>query len=281
MRVLITGSSGQLGIMLQSKLTGQELALIDLPEVDICHREQIFSIVNSFQPDVVIHCAAYTDVDGCVSNPELAYKVNSLGTQNVALACHRSGSAMVHLSTNEVFAGDRPDGYEEWMMPDPQNIYGRTKAASEYHVRNILQRFYIVRTAWLYAPGGRNFIHAILRQAQQGDRLRIVTDEIGNPTNAKDLAEAIVKLINTDQFGTYHLVNEGACSRFEFAQKVLQLGSNRNTDIVPIMSSDYKRASTPPPYGALNNICGRSVGIKLRPWRIALAEYITEHGSTN
>ena len=280
MRVLITGSSGQLGIILQSKLTDQELALADLPEIDICNREQIFSIVNSFQPDVVIHCAAYTDVDGCVSNPELAYKVNSLGTQNVALTCHHSGAAMVHLSTNEVFAGDRMDGYEEWMMPDPQNIYGRTKAAGEYHVRSILQRFYIVRTAWLYAPGGRNFIHAILRQAQQGDRLRIVTDEIGNPTNAKDLADAIVKLINTDQFGTYHLVNEGACSRFEFAQQVLQLGSNPNAEIVPIMSSDFKRASTPPPYGALNNICGSSIGIKLRPWRVALAEYITEHGST-
>jgi dTDP-4-dehydrorhamnose reductase len=280
MRVLITGSSGQLGIMLQSKLVGQELALVDLPEIDICDREQIFSIVNSFQPDVIIHCAAYTNVDGCVSNPELAYRVNSLGTQNVALACRRTGAAMVHLSTNEVFAGDRPDGYEEWMMPDPQNIYGRTKAAGEYHVRSILQQFYIVRTAWLYAPGGRNFIHAILRQAQKGGRLRVVADEIGNPTSAKDLAEAIVKLINTGQFGTYHLVNEGACSRFEFAQQVLQLGSMGNAEIVPIMSSDHKRASTPPPYGALNNICGSSIGIRLRPWRAALAEYIAEHVST-
>ena len=281
MRVLITGSSGQLGIMLQSRLTAQELALVDLPEFDVCNREQIFSIFNSFQPDVVIHCAAYTDVDGCVSNPELAYKVNSLGTQNVALACHHTGVAMVHLSSNEVFAGDKPDGYEEWMIPDPQNIYGRTKAAGEYHVRSILQRFYIVRTAWLYAPGGRNFIHAILRQAQQGTRLRVVTDEIGNPTNAKDLADAIVKLIYTDQFGTYHLVNEGACSRFEFAQQVLQLGSTRNAEIVPILNNDYKRASTPPPYGALKNICGSSIGIKLRPWRIALAEYISEHVPTN
>jgi dTDP-4-dehydrorhamnose reductase len=267
--------------MLQSRLTAQELALVDLPEFDVCNREQIFSIFNSFQPDVVIHCAAYTDVDGCVSNPELAYKVNSLGTQNVALACHRTGVAMVHLSSNEVFAGDKPDGYEEWMIPDPQNIYGRTKAAGEYHVRSILQRFYIVRTAWLYAPGGRNFIHAILRQAQQGSRLRVVTDEIGNPTNAKDLADAIVKLIYTDQFGTYHLVNEGACSRFEFAQQVLQLGSTRNAEIVPILNNDYKRASTPPPYGALKNICGSSIGIKLRPWRIALAEYISEHVPTN
>jgi dTDP-4-dehydrorhamnose reductase len=279
MRVLITGSSGQLGITLQSELVAQVLALVDLPEVDISNREQIFSIFDSFEPDVIIHCAAFTDVDGCVSNPALAYQVNSLGTQNVALACYRSGAAMVHLSTNEVFSGNRPEGYEEWMLPNPQNTYGRTKAASEYHVRSILQRHYIVRTAWLYAPGGRNFIHAILRQAQQGKRLRIVTDEIGNPTNAKDLAKAIVKLISTEQYGTYHLVNEGACSRFEFAQEVLQLGSDKNSGIVPILSSEFRRASTPPPYGALKNICGSSIGIKLRPWRVALAEYIAENVS--
>ena len=253
MRVLITGSSGQLGTMLQSKLVGQELALVDLPEFDIADREQIFSKVDSFRPDVIIHCAAFTDVDGCVSHPELAYKVNSLGTQNVALACQRAGAAMVHLSTNEVFAGDRPDGFEEWMQPNPLNTYGRTKAASEYHVQSILQRFYIVRTAWLYAPDGHNFIHAILQQAEQGSHLRVVSDEIGNPTNAKDLAEAIVKLIRSDQYGTYHLVNEGACSRFEFAQEVLQLGRLHQIKIVPIMSSEYARASTPPPYGALKN----------------------------
>ena len=186
---------------------------------------------------------------------------------------------MVHLSTNEVFAGNRPNGYDEWMLPDPQNTYGRTKAASEYHVRSILQRFYIVRTAWLYAAEGRNFIHAILRQAEQENCLRVVTDEIGNPTYAKDLAEAIIRLFDSDQYGTYHLVNEGACSRYEFAQEVLRLGSNREIEIVPIMSSDFKRASTPPPYGALNNLCGSSIGIKLRPWRAALAEYIADHAA--
>ncbi len=277
MKVLITGSAGQLGVTLQSMLIGHELALVDLPDFDITDREQISSIAASFLPDVIIHCAAYTDVDGCVSNPELAYRVNSFGTQNVALACQQTGAAMVHLSTNEVFSGNRPDGYDEWMVPDPQNTYGRTKAASEFHVRSILQRYYIVRTAWLYAPGGRNFIHAILQQAEQGNQLRVVTDEIGNPTHATDLAGAIVELIQTEQYGTYHLVNEGACSRFEFAQEVLRLGGSSEIEIVPILSSEFTRASTPPPYGVLNNICGRSIGIRLRPWRVALAEYIANH----
>lgn len=277
MRVLITGSSGQLGVTLQSKLFGHELALVDLPDVDITDREQIFSLAGSFHPEVIIHCAAYTDVDGCVTNPELAYKVNSLGTQNVALACRRNGAAMVHLSTNEVFAGDQPDGYEEWMQPDPQNSYGRTKAASEFHVRSILHRHYVVRTAWLYAPGGHNFIHAILRQAQKESLVRVVADEIGNPTYVEDLADAIVRLLHTDQYGTYHLVNEGACSRFEFAREILQLCGKENIKVIPIMSSEFTRASTPPPYGALNNICGSSIGIKLRPWRDALAEYVANH----
>lgn len=281
MRVLITGSAGQLGITLQSLLIGHELALVDLPDFDITDRKQIFSIAKSFNPDVIIHCAAYTDVDGCVSNPELAYRVNSLGTQNVALACDQTGATMVQLSTNEVFSGRRPDGYEEWMVPDPQNSYGRTKAAGEYHVRSILQRHYIVRTAWLYAPGGHNFIHAVMRQAAQKKHLKIVTDEIGNPTNAKDLAEAIVRLIHTNQYGTYHLVNEGACSRYEFAQEVLRLGGGGDIKLIPILSSEFSRASRPPPYGALNNICGSSIGISLRPWRTALAEYIADHVPSN
>lgn len=276
MRVLITGSSGQLGSMLQTKLIGTELAQADLPEADITNHEHFTALVRDFAPDVVIHCAAYTDVDGCVSNPELAYRVNSFGTQNVALACQEVGAAMVHISTNEVFAGDSVHEYEEWMAPNPINIYGRTKAASEYHVRSILQRFYIVRTAWLYAPGGHNFIHAILRQARQGTRMRVVTDEIGNPTYAEDLAEAIVRLIHSQQYGTYHLVNEGACSRFEFAQEVLKLALQTEMDIVPILSSEFRRASTPPAYGALKNVCGAAIGIKLRPWQEALAAYISE-----
>lgn len=277
MKVLITGSSGQLGRMLQAHLAGAELALADLPETDITDRERFTAMVHSFVPDVILHCAAYTDVDGCVIHPELAYRVNSLGTQNVALACEEVGAAMVHISTNEVFAGDKIQGYEEWMSPNPINIYGRTKAASEHHVRSIMSRYYIVRTAWLYAPGGHNFIHAILRQARQGSQLRVVTDEIGNPTSGSDLAEAIVKLIATKQYGTYHLVNEGACSRYEFAQEVLKLGAPQGWQIVPILSSEFKRASTPPPYGALKNTCGAAIGVRLRPWQDALAAYMTEN----
>ena len=277
MRVFITGANGQLGQALQTALAGHELALADLPEVDITDRVQISTAVGAFQPQVVIHCAAYTDVDGCARNPELAYHVNGLGTQNVALACQDTGAAMVHISTNEVFAGDQPAGYAEWAAPNPINPYGRSKTAAEFHVRSLLSRHYIVRTAWLYAPGGRNFIHAILRHGQEKGFVRVVSDEIGNPTSAADLADAIARLIPMGQYGTYHFVNEGACSRLDFAQEILRQAGAGQVTVTPILGTEYPRASSPPPYAALLNIAGAAVGIRLRPWQEALADYMQNH----
>jgi dTDP-4-dehydrorhamnose reductase len=180
MRILITGANGQLGTALQTQLFEHELFTADLPDIDITNKDQIVDEVTQYRPDVVIHCAAYTDVDGAALNPDLAYRVNGLGTQNVALACLKAGADMVHISTNEVFAGDRPDGYEEWMPVTPINPYARSKAAAEFMVRGILSKYYVVRTAWLYAKGGHNFIHAILNSAREGDKLRIVADDLEN-----------------------------------------------------------------------------------------------------
>ncbi len=278
MRYLITGALGQLGQALQSELHGKELVLVDLPDTDVSEREAIFTAVSTHKPDIIIHCAAYTNVDGCAQDPQLAYKVNGLGTQNVALACQKFDIPMVHVSTNEVFGGDHTTGYEEWMPLNPINAYGRSKAAAESHVRSILNRYYIVRTAWLYAPGGRNFIHAIHNRAQKNGEIRVVTDEIGNPTYVVDLAQAIVKLLKSEQFGTYHFVNSGACSRWEFANEILRLvGLSAQVENRPILSSEFQRASTPPPYGELHNIAGAAIGITLRPWQAALAEYVEKY----
>ena len=275
MRILITGANGQLGIALQRALGDHDLTLIDLPEVDITDREALAAVFAAAGPELVVHCAAYTDVDGCARNPELAYRVNATGTQNVALACQSAGAALVHISTNEVFAGDEPGGYEEWMPLAPRNPYGRSKAAAEAHVRALLGRAYIVRTAWLYAPGGRNFIHAILRRARETGTVRVVTDEVGNPTYAPDLAAAIAQLIATRQYGTYHFVNSGACSRWAFANEILRQAGVAATN-VPILSSAYPRASTPPPFAALHNRAGAALGVTLRPWPEALADYLRD-----
>lgn len=277
MRILITGGRGQLGTALQRALVEHELVVMGKEALDITEREAVLAAVAEARPEALIHCAAYTDVDGCARDPERAYRVNGLGTQNVALACQQFGAAMIHVSTNEVFAGDNPAGYEEWMPLGPINAYGRSKAAAEVHVRNLLNRFYIVRTAWLYAPGGRNFIHAILERARQTGKLRVVTDEVGNPTYVKDLAEAIGRLVATGQYGIYHFVNAGACSRWQFANEIVRLAGLEKVTNTPILGKAFKRPSTPPPYAALRNVAGAAIGIELRPWQEALAEYMEEH----
>lgn len=275
MKILITGAKGQLGQALPAYLPNHDLTLVDIEEMDITDKTAVFHTFAQTQPDVAIHCAAYTNVDGCAKEPALAYRINALGSQNVALACLEQGAEMVHISTNEVFAGDNATGYEEWMTRNPVNGYGRSKAAAENLVQQILNRLYIVRTAWLYAPGGRNFIHAILNRAREQGQLRVVVDEIGSPTYVKDLAQAIAQLIDSHQYGIYHFTNADSCSRWEFANEILRQSGLSGVVNTPILSREFKRASTPPPYGVIHNIAGAAIGITLRPWPEALADYLS------
>lgn len=278
MRIFITGGHGQLGRALQQTLTGHELAVYGRQDVDITDREAVATAVQAGQPDIVIHCAAWTDVDGCARDPERAYRVNALGTQNVALACQAAEAEMVHISTNEVFPGSNPTGYDEWMRINPANPYGRSKAAAEVQVQNLLRSYYIIRTAWVYAPGGRNFIHAILNRARTAGSLQVVADEIGNPTYVNDLAQAITSLIVSRQYGVYHFTNAGACSRWTFAQEILRLAELEDVPNAPILGKAFKRASTPPRFGVLHNNNGTAIGITLRSWQEALAEMMVEIG---
>ncbi|MDX1663628.1 MAG: dTDP-4-dehydrorhamnose reductase [Candidatus Promineifilaceae bacterium] len=277
-RIMITGADGQLGRALARALTEHELIATGRSEVDVTDRDGVRRAVRESEPQIVVHCAAYTDVDGCARHPERAQRVNALGAQNVALACREAGAEMVHISTNEVFAGDDAGGYEEWRPLNPMNPYARSKAAAEFHVRHLLPRHYIVRTAWTYAPGGRNFVHTILRYARERGELRVVTDEIANPTYVKDVAEAIDRLIQLGQSGTYHFVNAGACSRWAFANEILRLAGLEHVTNRPILSVEFNRASTPPRYGALQNTAGAALGIVLRPWQEALADFMDETG---
>jgi dTDP-4-dehydrorhamnose reductase len=278
MKIIITGGKGQLGRALQVVLTEHELVIVDLPEIDITNKNVLRRCFDEVRADYVIHAAALTDVEAAAKNPTLAHKINGLGTQNVALCCREFGAELVHLSTNEVFSGDQRCGYEEWMPLNPINPYGRSKAAAEFFVREIMPQSIIVRTAWLYSADGRNFIHAILNQARSAGKIQVVTDEIGNPTYAKDLVKALKQLIEMRQYGTYHLVNEGACSRWKFANEILRLAQLEDVSNVPILSRDYQRASTPPLFGALQNVAAASLGVRLRPWEEALAEYLQANG---
>ncbi len=272
MRYLITGHKGQLGRALLRRLP--EAVGIDLPEVDICDGTALSRVMAAERPDLVLHCAAMTDVDGAARDPALAYRINGLGTQNVALAAARAGAALVYVSTNEVFDGAHNVPYCEFDAPNPINAYARSKLAGEWFTTHLLTRFYVVRTAWLSAAGGRNFVHRVLQLADERGRLRVVTDEVANPTFVEDLADAVLKVIATEHYGLYHLTNAGYCSRYEFARKILELSGRQAVPIEPITLADYPRASTPPPFAALANTAAAALGIALRPWQDALKEFL-------
>jgi dTDP-4-dehydrorhamnose reductase len=281
MRIVITGHKGQLGTALREALAEANLFGVDLPEHDITDPSSIVETVVGCRPDVVIHVAAMTHVDGCEQNPELAFRVNALGSQNIALACARCGAAMVHVSTNEVFDGRLGRAYYEWDSPSPLSVYAQSKAAAEFYVRTLLHRFYIVRTAWLYAQGGGaadgaapgNFIEKIIAAADRHGALRVVTDEVSSPTYAPDLAAAIAQLLQTGHFGLYHLTNSGTCSRYEWACRILELSGRGHVPVEPITTADWPRPAPPPLYAPIVNFAGAALGITLRPWEDALRAY--------
>jgi len=273
MRIVITGYKGQLGQALQRVLADEQLLGLDLPEWDMTDTNCIQPVVG-FRPDVVIHAAAMTNVDACEQDPEAAFRINVLGTHHIALACEQSGAAMVHISTNEVFDGTLGRPYYEWDTPGPKSVYARSKAAAEFYVRTLLNHFYIVRTAWLYARGGNNFVAKILAGADRFGALRVVTDEVSSPTYAPDLAQAIARLIPTGHYGIYHFVNSGSCSRYDWACEILKLAGRGHVPVEPITTEQWPRPAPPPLYAPLVNFSGSALGITLRPWQEALQEYL-------
>jgi dTDP-4-dehydrorhamnose reductase len=274
MKVFITGAQGQLGRALQAHLEQDTVFPADLPGCDILDRACLMQAIAEFKPDVVLHAAAMTDVDGCARDPDAAYRSNALGTQNVALACQAARCTMLYISTNEVFDGTKAEPYLEFDPTNPINAYGRSKLAGEMFVRDLLNQFYIVRMAWLYGHGGHHFVRKIIRRADEQGSLRVVADEVGSPTYAEDVASAMRQLIRTGAFGVYHLVNDGSASRYDFAREILRLSGRGHIPVEPIKLSDFFRPSTPPPYTPLRNFCGKAQGITLRPWQEALAEYL-------
>lgn len=271
-RIVITGAGGQLGRSLQETLAGEQVLALTHADGDVAD-PGIIDRIAGWQPDVVIHTASMTDVDGCERNPDAAFRVNGLGTRNVALACQQTGAAMVYISTDYVFDGTRGSPYTEWDTPNPISVYGASKLAGERYVEQLLDRFWIVRTAWVYRRGHNNFVATILRLAAEQSRLRVVTTEVGSPTYAPDLAAAIAQLIQRPLYGIYHLTNAGYCSRYEFARKIVEL-AGLDTVIEPV--DHYPRAARPPAFAPLRNFVGAEAGIELRHWEEALRAYFED-----
>jgi len=272
MRIFITGNRGQLGRELMRARSAHTVDGGDLPEFDVTDAGATRRTIEAARPDIVIHSAALTDTRLCEDDPDLAHRVNGLGTRNVALACRDSGAALVYVSTNEVFDGLRGESYVESDAPNPVNAYGRSKLEGEEEAQALVDRHYIVRTAWLYGSG-RDFPSKILAAASRQAELTVVTDEIATPTLAGDLAEAIARLLESQDFGVYHFTNSGACSRYEWAREVLRLAGRSDVALKPTTLAEYNAYPPKPPYTALRNEAGARLGITLRPWQDALAEH--------
>ncbi|HRJ43517.1 MAG TPA: dTDP-4-dehydrorhamnose reductase [Caldilineaceae bacterium] len=274
MRVLITGSRGQLGQALRSHFSpSHQLTLWSRPEHDIA-QPSIADALAALAPDVVINAGAWTNVDAAESSPDAAFAVNSLGPKYLAEGCARCGAALVQISSNEVFAGELGRFYREYEEPGPGTVYARSKAAGERAAGRVLDRLYIVRVAWLYGPGGSNFPSKIGAAADKHGKLRVVADEFGNPTYAPDVAAALERLLAGERYGIYHLVNEGWASRYEWAAELLRLSGRGHIPLTPIPASEWPRPAMPPAHAVLVNQAAAALGIRLRPWQEALAEYV-------
>ena len=272
--ILVTGANGQLGKALASQLgSAAKLTCWTRPRYDISN-PAIADTVAETAPDVVINAAAWTDVDGAEEAPHFAFDVNALGPKYLAEGCARCGATLVQVSTNEVFAGEVGRFYREYEQTSPGSVYARSKAAGERAAAFTLDRLYIVRVAWLYGAGTDNFPAKISAAADRHGALRVVNDEFGNPTYAPDVAQAVAKLIETQRYGIYHLVNRGSASRYEWAAELMRLTERETLPLEPISAREWPRPTTPPPHAVLVNHVGAALGITLRDWRDALQDYV-------
>ncbi len=283
MKVLVTGSRGQLGkaLLEEGARKGVEISGFDLPEVDIRDASAVEEAVSSAGPDWVFHCAARTDVDGCEKDPERVFQVNRDGSLNVMRAARRAGARFLMVSTDFVFDGGKNSPYSEEDPINPLCVYGRSKAEGE---KACLEAWpegtWVARTQWLYGPGGRHFPGAILRKASAGEDLRVVDDQVGCPTMTVDLAWMLLALATSGAPpGIYHASNTGEASWFDFARAALEIAGLFHTRIEPIPSSALDLPARRPAYSVLSkDKLLAATGMEVRHWKKALEDYLVRRG---
>ena len=293
MKILITGCRGQLGTELQRQLAAEGCVLgplperlrkatvipVDVEELDITDRDATISYIRRHQPDTVINCAAFTNVNGCETQRDAAYMVNAIGPRNLALACDKVNARLIHISTDYVFSGRANGGVplDECAIPAPVSAYGDTKLLGERYVEQFCRRHIIVRTAWLYSYYGKNFVKTMVALGKTHDTVTVVDDQLGNPTNAVDLAYHILKLAVSHDYGVYHCTGNGICSWAEFAAAIMQR-AGLACKVVPCTSAAYAAAhpesANRPAWSALENRMLRcTVGDEMRGWQDALNDF--------
>ena len=294
MKLLITGENGQLGNELKRQIAQGGSALgplpeslknadvtgIDIEDGDLASKEVTFELVERCAPDVVINCAAFTNVDKCETERDTAFSANALAPRNLAMACEKVGAKLVQVSTDYVFSGQGDTPFSEADLPAPRSVYGSTKLLGERYVQQFCSRWFIVRTAWLYGRIGGNFVKTILRVAKEKGELQVVNDQFGNPTNAEDLAHHLLLLAGGEEYGLYHCTGTGICSWYDFAAEIVRL-AGVNAKVNPCSTeafySQAKRQAERPAYSPLDHSMLRAtVGDWMRPWKEALAPYVAE-----
>ena len=290
MKILITGAAGQLGTELCRQLESCKSALgplperlsfastsaVDIADADLTDRKQAATLLRRTAPEVVINCAAYTNVDGAETDIDAAFAANALAPRNLAMACEEVGAKLIHVSTDYVFSGEGTKPFTEADIPAPQSVYGATKLLGEEYVRSFCSKWFIVRTSWLYGRKGGNFVKTMLKLADEKDELTVVDDQRGNPTNAEDLAHHLLKLAPTKEYGLYHCTGQGTCSWYDFACEIMRL-AGKTTTVKPVSSEQYQRPAKRPANSALSHSMMRAtVGDEMRPWQQALQAYIEE-----
>lgn len=278
MKVLVTGVKGQLGYDVVNELNKRGHISIgtDIEEMDITDSASVDKVIKESGPDAVIHCAAYTAVDAAEDNVELCRKINADGTQNIANVCKELDIKMIYISTDYVFDGE---GERPWEPDDertPLNVYGQTKYEGELAVQNTLDKFFIVRIAWVFGVNGKNFIKTMLNLGKTRDSLTVVNDQFGSPTYTYDLARLLVDMVETDKYGIYHATNEGICTWYEFACEIFRQ-AGMSVKVSPVLASEYPAKAKRPSNSRMSKEKLTENGFeKLPTWQDALGRYLKE-----
>ena len=283
MVVLVTGANGQLGQAIQSiaeKHSDIEFEFCDSEKLDITDYDNVNAVFNEFIPDYCINAAAYTAVDKAESEPEKAYSINVLGAQNLAKICKMNNTVLLHVSTDFVFDGTKTTPYTELDEPNPTGVYGQTKLDGEEAIKELWEKHFIIRTSWVYSQFGNNFMKTMLRLASEREELSVVNDQIGTPTNAVDLAEVLIKiveschaeLVSAPNYGIYNFSNEGQCSWYDFAKKIFEI-NNITIDLHPIPTKDYPTPAKRPAYSVLDKSKIKNVfDVQIENWETSLSK---------
>jgi len=278
MKILVTGSRGMLGRTLMRKLSGHELVGVDIGECDITDRVSVENLISSHRPECVIHTAAFTAVDDCESSPELAFAVNNTGSENIAMASVKYDARLIAISTDYVFAGDLDRPYIESDLTGPGSVYGRSKLAGENAIREHCPNHIIARISWLYGPGGPSFLHTMLHLgAEQGEPLKVVDDQLGNPTSTDAVSDQLELLLAEPLTGVVHMTCEGEATWFQFAKEIFRL-ANLPREVLPCATDEFPRPAPRPANSRLENSVMKDAGLPaMVNWRDDLATFLTEY----